>query len=171
MEDEHHPTLCPPNGMPKLGHTNRRGMMPLASRPEAASQPSPVRANTTIRPMDPRSSQSPTSGVSGLTSVNSQLYQIVINGCENVRLQGLRVLVSGINPNTDGIQVQLSRNVMILNSEIGIGDDCASIGAGKTDLSIHNVVCGPGHGISLGKGLDEIGVQNVTVTSVTFTNT
>ncbi|KAJ8439379.1 hypothetical protein Cgig2_021793 [Carnegiea gigantea] len=112
--------------------------------------------------------------VSGLTSVNSQLYHIVINGCQNVRLQGLRVLASGTSPNTDGIHVQLSRNVMIFNSEIATGDDCVSVGAGMTGLSIENVVCGPGHGISigsLGKGLDEPGVQNVTVTSVTITNT
>ena len=71
----------------------------------------------------------------------------MINGCENVKLQGLRVSASGTSPNTDGIHVQLSHNVMIFHSKIGTGDDCVSVGAGMTDLSIENVVCGPGHGI------------------------
>ncbi|KAH6809306.1 Pectin lyase-like superfamily protein [Perilla frutescens var. frutescens] len=112
--------------------------------------------------------------ISGLTSVNSQMFHIVINGCENVMLQGARVLASGNSPNTDGIHVQLSRGVTILNSQIGTGDDCISIGPGAADLWIENVGCGPGHGISigsLGKDYEEAGVQNVTVKSVTFQNT
>ena len=85
--------------------------------------------------------------ISRLTSLNSQMFHIVINGCSNVKIQGVRVTASGNSPNTDGIHVQLSSNVTILNSKIGTGDDCVSIGAGTTNLWIENVVCGPGHGI------------------------
>ncbi|KAL9237541.1 hypothetical protein vseg_012076 [Gypsophila vaccaria] len=112
--------------------------------------------------------------ISGLVAVNSQLYHIVIHGCENVLLQGLLVLASGNSPNTDGIHVQLSNHVMISDSRIGTGDDCISVGAGAVDLWVDNVVCGPGHGISigsLGKDIDEPGVENVAVTRITFRGT
>ncbi|KAM7460850.1 hypothetical protein LguiA_028971 [Lonicera macranthoides] len=112
--------------------------------------------------------------VTGLTSLNSQMFHVVINGCHNVKIQGVKVLASGNSPNTDGIHVQLSSGVTILNSKISTGDDCVSIGPGTTNLWIENIACGPGHGISigsLGKDYKEAGVQNVTVKTVTFKGT
>ncbi|XP_030463067.1 polygalacturonase-like [Syzygium oleosum] len=112
--------------------------------------------------------------VSGLSSLNSQMFHIVINGCQNVKMQGVKVSASGTSPNTDGIHVSASTGVTILNSKIGTGDDCVSIGPGSNNLWIENVACGPGHGISigsLGKDQQEDGVQNVTVKTVTFTST
>ncbi|KAH6768257.1 Pectin lyase-like superfamily protein [Perilla frutescens var. frutescens] len=112
--------------------------------------------------------------ITGLTSLNSQMFHIVINGCQNVKLQGAKIMAAGNSPNTDGIHVQLSTDVAILNSQISTGDDCVSIGPGAANLWIENVVCGPGHGISigsLGKDFEEAGVENVTVKSVTFKHT
>lgn len=109
--------------------------------------------------------------ISGVRSSNSEMFHIVINGCENVKLQGVKVMAPGDSPNTDGIHVQLSKWVTILDSEISTGDNCISIGPGTTNLWIQNVACGPGHGISigsLGKDYEEAGVQNVTVTNTTF---
>lgn len=85
--------------------------------------------------------------ISGLNSVNSQMFHIVINGCHNVKMSGVHVQAPGNSPNTDGIHVQLSSSVTISNSKISTGDDCVSIGAGTTNLWIENVLCGPGHGI------------------------
>ncbi|XP_019093764.1 PREDICTED: polygalacturonase-like, partial [Camelina sativa] len=112
--------------------------------------------------------------VSGLTSLNSQMFHVVINGCRNVKLDGVKVSADGNSPNTDGIHVQSSSTVSILNSKISTGDDCVSIGPGTNGLWIENVACGPGHGISigsLGKESVEAGVQNVTVKTATFTGT
>ncbi|TXG72982.1 hypothetical protein EZV62_001561 [Acer yangbiense] len=112
--------------------------------------------------------------INGLTSLNSQLYHIVFNSCTNVKVQGVKVSASGNSPNTDGIHVQLSSSVTILNTKISTGDDCVSIGPGTNGLWIENVACGPGHGISigsLGKNSQEAGVQNVTVKTATFTGT
>ncbi|XP_022953043.1 polygalacturonase-like [Cucurbita moschata] len=112
--------------------------------------------------------------ISGLTSLNSQIFHIVVNECHNVKMEGLKVSASGNSPNTDGIHVELSSHVTILNSDISTGDDCISIGPGTSNLWIENVACGPGHGISigsLGKALKEDGVQNVTVKSCRFMNT
>ncbi|XP_022973590.1 polygalacturonase-like [Cucurbita maxima] len=112
--------------------------------------------------------------INGLASINSQMFNIVVHGCQNVNIQGVKVSDPGDSPNTDGIHVQESSDVTILSSNIGTGDDCISIGPGTTNLWIESVTCGPGHGISigsLGKSADEPGVKNVTVTSSTFTET
>ena len=85
--------------------------------------------------------------VSDLTSLNSQMFHIVVNGCQKVKMQGVKVTAAGNSPNTDGIHVQSSSTVTILNSKIGTGDDCISIGPGTSNLWIENVACGPGHGI------------------------
>ncbi|KAJ4722320.1 polygalacturonase-like [Melia azedarach] len=112
--------------------------------------------------------------INGLISLKSQMYHIVINGCQDVHIEGVKVIAAGDSPNTDGIHVQLSRNVMIMNSSIKTGDDCISIGPGTRNLWIERVNCGPGHGISigsLGKDMEEEGVQNVTVKKTVFTGT
>ncbi|KAJ1395448.1 Pectin lyase fold/virulence factor [Sesbania bispinosa] len=112
--------------------------------------------------------------INGVTSLNSQMFHIVIDRCHNVKVQGVKISAAGNSPNTDGIHVQLSSSVTILNSNIATGDDCISIGPGTTNLWIENIACGPGHGISvgsLGKELQEPGVQNVTVKTVQFTGT
>ena len=85
--------------------------------------------------------------INGLTSQNSQMFHVVINGCHNVKVQGVRVSASRNSPNTDGIHVQSSSDDTILNARIGTGDDCVSVGPGTTNLWIENVACGPGHGI------------------------
>uniref|UniRef100_A0A803M5L0 Polygalacturonase n=1 Tax=Chenopodium quinoa TaxID=63459 RepID=A0A803M5L0_CHEQI len=112
--------------------------------------------------------------VNGLTSLNSQLYHIDFDGCKEVKVEGVKVSTLGASPNTDGIHVQQSTGVTIMNSKIGTGDDCVSIGAGTSNLWIENIDCGPGHGISigsLGKEVNEPGVVNVTVKSCTFVGT
>ncbi|CAO2838302.1 unnamed protein product [Amaranthus hypochondriacus] len=112
--------------------------------------------------------------IRGVTSINSQLGHISINGCNNVNIRNVKILASNNSPNTDGIHVQLSNQVTILKSKISTGDDCVSIGAGTTALRIENVLCGPGHGISIGslaKDLNEPGVENVIVNNVTFVGT
>lgn len=85
--------------------------------------------------------------ISGLSSVNSELYHIVINGCEAVKVQGVRINAPGNSPNTDGIHVQMSNDVTISSTGIRTGDDCISIGPGTSGLWIEGVSCGPGHGI------------------------
>ncbi|KAA3454173.1 polygalacturonase-like [Gossypium australe] len=109
-----------------------------------------------------------------LLSLNSQMFHIVINGCENVHVQGVRIIAAGDSPNTDGIHVQLSKNVNIIKCSIKTGDDCISIGPGTKNLWVEQVTCGPGHGISIGslaKDLKEEGVQNVTIRKTTFMGT
>ncbi|XP_060171403.1 polygalacturonase-like [Lycium barbarum] len=112
--------------------------------------------------------------INGVTAQNSQMFHILVDGCHNVKLQGVRVSAPGNSPNTDGIHVQSSSGVSIMNSHVGTGDDCISIGPGNSNLWIESIACGPGHGISIGSlgwEVQEAGVQNVTVKTVTFTGT
>ncbi|CAI9108304.1 OLC1v1007874C1 [Oldenlandia corymbosa var. corymbosa] len=89
----------------------------------------------------------------GLTSLNSQLFHIVFNGCTNVKVQGVKVTAAGNSPNTD-VREMIAFPLAL--------------------EAIEDVICGPGHGISigsLGRDFEEEGVQNVTVKKVTFINT
>jgi len=85
--------------------------------------------------------------MNGVTVQNSQMFHILVDGCNNAKLQGVKVLAPGNSPNTDGIHVQSSSGVSIMNSNIGTGDDCISIGPGTSNLWIEGIACGPGHGI------------------------
>ncbi|XP_022974794.1 polygalacturonase-like [Cucurbita maxima] len=109
-----------------------------------------------------------------LSSINSQLFNIVMNRCQNVHMTRVNVLAACDSPNTDGIHVRQSSDVTILNSNIRNGDDCISIGPGTSNMWIESITCGPRHGISigsLGMEAEEDGVHNVTVKSSTFTGT
>ena len=54
------------------------------------------------------------------------------------------------SPNTNGIHVSASRHVVIQNCKIATGDDCVSVVTQSSDIEINKLVCGPGHGISIG---------------------
>ncbi|KAF9612183.1 hypothetical protein IFM89_038441 [Coptis chinensis] len=110
--------------------------------------------------------------IRSLTSINSQNIHIAINNCNNVLVQGMKIVAPADSPNTDGIRVQKSTGLTIMATSIKTGDDCVSAGPGTRNLWIEGTNCGPGHGISigsLGRDMVEDGVQNVTVKNAIFT--
>ncbi|CAL4963836.1 unnamed protein product [Urochloa decumbens] len=104
--------------------------------------------------------------VRGLRIENSPQFHLKFDGCARVTVDGLSVSSPASSPNTDGVHVENTTAVQILNSRIYNGDDCVSIGAGCSDVRVENVTCGHGHGISIGS-LGARGtracVSNVTV--------
>ncbi|RZC86895.1 hypothetical protein C5167_030246 [Papaver somniferum] len=110
--------------------------------------------------------------VSGIVSVDSQRAHIAINGCNNMKVKKVILIAPDQSPNTDGIDIQSSTGVTIIDSSIRTGDDCIAIGPGTKNVLVQRVACGPGHGISIGslaRNPNEAGVEGITVKDVTFT--
>ncbi|CAN1221503.1 G9 [Linum grandiflorum] len=112
--------------------------------------------------------------VEGLTSKDAKQFHISVFGSKNYTLSNLKIQAPRDSPNTDGIHIGKSTQVIIQNSIIGTGDDCVSIGDAVEQVTVTNVTCGPGHGISigsLGKYPDEKSVKGVIVKNCTLADT
>ncbi|CAN0912079.1 G9 [Linum grandiflorum] len=112
--------------------------------------------------------------VEGLTSKDAKQFHIEVFGSKNYTLSNLKIQAPSDSPNTDGIHIGKSTQVTIQNSIIGTGDDCVSIGDAVEQVTVTNVTCGPGHGISigsLGKYPDEKSVKGVIVKNCTLVET
>ncbi|KAK6913096.1 Glycoside hydrolase, family 28, partial [Dillenia turbinata] len=112
--------------------------------------------------------------VTGITIQNSQQTHLKFDACTGVQVFDMNITSPGNSPNTDGIHLQNSQDVVIRNTNLACGDDCVSIQTGTSNIYIHDVNCGPGHGISiggLGKDKTKACVSNINVRNVTMHNT
>lgn len=112
--------------------------------------------------------------VTGISIVNSSQCHLKFDSCQGVMVHNLTISSPEDSPNTDGIHLQNSKGVNIHHTNMACGDDCISIQTGCSDINIHNVNCGPGHGISIG-GLGRYNtkacVSNITVRDVNMFRT
>ncbi|XP_027086563.2 exopolygalacturonase-like [Coffea arabica] len=109
-----------------------------------------------------------------LSSINSKKVHINLFACNNIDISYVRVSAPENSPNTDGIHIGASTNIKISRVSIGTGDDCISMVSGSQNIDISEVICGPGHGISigsLGKGSQNQNVMGISVRNATFWNT
>ncbi|KAL6638096.1 hypothetical protein ACP70R_025668 [Stipagrostis hirtigluma subsp. patula] len=107
--------------------------------------------------------------VQDLKIVNSQQIHMSIEDCNNVQVARLSITAPGTSPNTDGIHITRSRDLHVTNCKIKTGDDCMSIENGTHNLYVSKVVCGPGHGISIGSLGDDNSraeVSGITIDTV-----
>ncbi|ONI30434.1 hypothetical protein PRUPE_1G251200 [Prunus persica] len=112
--------------------------------------------------------------VTGITIQNSPQCHLKFDNCAGVLVHDMSVSSPGNSPNTDGIHLQNSKQVLIHTTNLACGDDCISIQTGCSDVYVHNVNCGPGHGISIGSlGRDNTKacVSNITVRDIIMHNT
>ncbi|KAF5793570.1 putative polygalacturonase [Helianthus annuus] len=112
--------------------------------------------------------------VTGITIQNSPQCHLKFDNCDGVLVYSFSVASPGDSPNTDGIHLQNSKNVLIHTTDLACGDDCISIQTGCTNVFVRDVNCGPGHGISigsLGKDGTSACVSNITVRNINMHNT
>ncbi|CAI7847592.1 unnamed protein product [Closterium sp. NIES-54] len=106
--------------------------------------------------------------VTGITLSNAPMMHLVLRSCAGAVVRGIETRSPGSSPNTDSIHVSACSQVSISNSWLHGGDDDVSIVAGSSNISIDNVTCSAGHGISIGSlgyGGTTACVSNVTVTN------
>ncbi|XP_064947507.1 polygalacturonase-like [Musa acuminata AAA Group] len=112
--------------------------------------------------------------IKSISSINIKFFHIHIFELRNITFDSIKINTPGDSPNIDGIHIADSTNIQVANSIIGTSDDCISIGSGYTNLTIFNVLCGPGHGISvgsLGKNVGEKDVIGLNVSNCNLTGT
>lgn len=71
--------------------------------------------------------------LNGFTIRNAAAYTIWAIGCESVRMENLTIRNHRLGPNTDGLDIDCSRDVWISGCDINAGDDCIAL---KSDLAI-----------------------------------
>ncbi|KAJ0092690.1 hypothetical protein Patl1_24992 [Pistacia atlantica] len=112
--------------------------------------------------------------ISDISVTNSKAFHISFNNCDRMDMNNVNIKAPGDSPNTDGIHVHESTNINIVSADIGVGDDCVSIGPGSINISVSDIRCGPGHGISvgsLGKYQNEADVVGVVIRNSIISNT
>ena len=117
--------------------------------------------------------------VSGVTIQNSPKFALVPTECEGVWIEGVKITAPERAANTDAIDPSISRNVVVTNCFIDVGDDNIAIKSGKKvegrefateNITIVDCVFKHGHGMSIGSETVG-GVRDVFVRNVSFENT
>ncbi|KAI3822419.1 hypothetical protein L1987_10009 [Smallanthus sonchifolius] len=157
-DDSADPTLVIPSGMTFL-------ISPLVFNGSSCQSP-----NVNIKAL--HFHKCPGLRLKGTTHINSPFLHISIIGCQDVDIGNLQITAPENSPNTDGIDIGASSHINIHDSNIQTGDDCVAINGGVVDVNVTNVLCGPGHGISIGSlgekeghdTVEQVRVQNCNIT-------
>ncbi|EFJ18434.1 hypothetical protein SELMODRAFT_112735 [Selaginella moellendorffii] len=109
--------------------------------------------------------------VQHLAIVNSPQTHLKFDSCQGVVVNNVTISSPYTSPNTDGIHLQDTRYAAVRSSRVlcCAGDDCVSIQTGCSNIEIFDMMCGPGHGISiggLGRGGTKACVSDVSVHDV-----
>lgn len=108
--------------------------------------------------------------IQGVTVLNSPMWQIHPVLCESVTIDGVKVI--GHGPNTDGVDPESCKNVIIKNCQFDNGDDCIAVKSGRNadgrrinvpseNIVIENNDMKDGHGsVTIGSEISG-GVNNV----------
>ncbi|KAJ0979776.1 hypothetical protein J5N97_015250 [Dioscorea zingiberensis] len=88
--------------------------------------------------------------ISDLTLTDSKGVHLKVQRSANVTVHDINISSPADSPNTDGIYTSRTHCLNLTNINIATGDDCIAIGQGSTDIFVSKIVCGPGHGLSVG---------------------
>ncbi len=118
----------------------------------------------------------------GITVQNSPAWTIHPLMCDNVLLNGLTVRNPEYGANTDGIDIESSKNVVLCNSSFSVGDDGICVKSGKNEsgrkrgiptenLLVENCTVYHAHGGFVVGSEMSGGVRNVKVSHCNFIGT
>lgn len=117
-----------------------------------------------------------------VTITNSPCWTIHPMCCEDVLIENVSIFNPYKSPNTDGINPESSKNVVIRNCHLDVGDDCIAIKSGTEDdllqkrypcenVTIEGCTMAHGHGgVVIGSEMSG-GVINVVIKDCIFRNT
>ena len=118
--------------------------------------------------------------IQGITIQNSPKLTVYVSQSEGVLLTGLTVLNPKYGQNTDGIDISASKNVLVYNCHIDVGDDgiCMKSSSSKSDGSprLENIIIAKSTvhhahgGFTIGSNTDG-GMNNIFVTDCYFSGT
>lgn len=106
---------------------------------------------------------------------NSPMWNLVLRNSQHLKIDQLTVDNPSTAPNTDGIDIVSSSDILIKHADISTGDDHIAIKSGisagsgvkSENIAIQDSVMRQGHGISLGSETIN-GIGKVTVSHVRF---
>jgi polygalacturonase len=116
--------------------------------------------------------------ITGVRLQNPPMQHIEIeNHSTEIRIDGITIHTASTSPNTDGMDLSGTEEV-VENCSISDGDDNVAIGASSVagttpetdDISVVNDIFGFGHGVSIGSHTSG-GVRNILVSNDTFVDT
>lgn len=115
--------------------------------------------------------------VEGVTFLNGPMWTVHPVYCESVLVR--RITVRSNGPNTDGLNPDSCRNLLVEGCDFATGDDCIAINSGMNEdgwrvsmpcenIVIRNCTMSQGHGaVAIGSGMSG-GVRNVYVADCRF---
>lgn len=155
---------------------NGEAWWPEALRFKAEANARHASSNTSPRPVMLSFRNCQRIRVEGVTFTNAPVFNLVQNHCDDVTVDGVRILNPDghIAPNTDGVDPKDCRRVLIANCYIDTGDDNVALGGSggdtEEDVLVTDCTFLHGHGCSIGSGTQS-GVRNVLVRRCTFNGT
>lgn len=117
--------------------------------------------------------------IEGITTLNPPNTHYSIKQCGDLVIRDIKATAPDDSPNTDALNLNSVRNVLVTGSEISTGDDnivllcgAASKAGGPEveNVTIRDCKLGFGHGLSIGSYTSG-GVKNVTAENITFDGT
>ncbi len=69
--------------------------------------------------------------LSGIKMINSPMWNVNPVLCENVTIENVKIIAHG--PNTDGVDPESCKNVLVSNCYFDTGDDCIAIKSGRDE--------------------------------------
>ncbi|MBU9808361.1 glycoside hydrolase [Rahnella sp. SL6] len=117
--------------------------------------------------------------VSNVAIKNSPMWNLVIRNSKNIRVSDSTINNPANSPNTDGVDIVSSQNVVLKKLDISTGDDDISIKSGLTKLSVNGQTSGVnisdihvehGHGISIGSETANH-ITHINMNNLFFTGT